>query len=352
MIVTHTIRGKSGSRHARAMRLAASLIALIAAAQTAEAADFRLPANDYGKVVLPVHESLGDAAREVVDRQNVFEPVGLLRDDDPIRLLTRAVGRLDLKVEEDGKQFLSTCTATIVEGNMVLTNYHCIPGFTGRVLEASILLDYYGSDSKTTRIPVETMPVEKDPKLDYSLTRLAGLAPADLVPVPISHDHVQPLERLTLIHHPAGQPKMMTSFRCYAAPNQGDGKMLRHRCDTLPGSSGALIFDINRHVVGLHHSGGLSINDPASFNEGSNMGDILDESQLLRTSVDASTTAGTPGVPAVSAAGSDRPSAGSGAAPATEIVTDSQPSAPSRADAGTPRPGSPADPLNSMIVGQ
>ena len=334
------------------MGLAGSLIALVAAAQMAQAADFRLPASDYGKDVLPVHESLGDAAREVVDRQNVFEPVGLLRDDDPIRLLTRAVGRLDLKVEEDGKQFLSTCTATIVEGNMVLTNYHCIPGFTGRVLEASILLDYYGPDSKTTRIPVETVPVEKDPKLDYSLTRLAGPAPADLVPVPISHDHVQPLERLTLIHHPAGQPKMMTSFRCYAASNQGDGKMLRHRCDTLPGSSGALIFDINRHVVGLHHSGGLSINDPASFNEGSNMADILDESHLLRASVDTSTSAPKPGAPAIASTGSERPAAGSAAVPATETTPSQPPSVPSRADAGTARSGSPADPLNSMIVGQ
>jgi len=260
---------------------AAALMGSAALPSNAEAFDFKLPASDYGEVVLPLRQSLGDAARDVIDRKNVFEPVGLLREDDPVRQLARSVGRLDLKVEEDGQQFLSTCTATIVEGGLVLTNYHCIPGFSGNVLEASLLLDYYGPDSQTTRIPVETTPVEQDPTLDYALARLAGPVPEGLQPPSFTPDRPRPLERLLVIHHPAGQPKMMTQFRCYAAQSQDEGPKLRHRCDTLPGSSGAPIFNTERQVIGIHHSGGLNENDPNSFNQGSNSSDILLKSAFL-----------------------------------------------------------------------
>ena len=300
----------TASRRSRSRIAALCAAAVLSAAMVpsgAHAVDFKLPAGDYGKVVLPLRQSLGDAARDVVDRQNVFEPIGLLRDDDPMRQVARAVGRLDLKIEENGQEFLSTCTATIVEGNLVLTNYHCIPGFTGRVIEASLLLDYYGPDSQTTRISVETTPLEKNADLDYSLSRLAGPPPAGLLPIPFSRQRSRPLERLTIVHHPAGQPKMMTQFRCYAADSQADGPKLRHRCDTLPGSSGAPIFNSERQVVGIHHTGGLNENDPNSFNEGSNVTDILAGSARLRDSqgpasgVAGSKAPGTPGG-AVSAA--------------------------------------------------
>ncbi|MCE7030202.1 trypsin-like serine peptidase [Jiella avicenniae] len=303
--------GKSRKRRFAAV-LAAAMLGSAAFAPTASAIDFKLPAEDYGKVVLPLRQSLGDAARDVVDRQNVFEPIGLLRDDDPMRRLSRAIGRLDLKVEENGKEFLSTCTATIVEGNLVLTNYHCIPGFSGKVLEASLLLDYYGPDSQTTRIPVETTPVENDPKLDYSLSRLAGAPPADLLPVPFSRERTRPLERLIVVHHPAGQPKMMTQFRCYAADKQEDGPLLRHRCDTLPGSSGALIFNSDRQVVGIHHSGGLNENDPSSFNEGSNTVDIIGESAFLHLSPAAGGGAAVASAPSAASSTTATPAATTG----------------------------------------
>ena len=332
-------RPGNARKHRLAAFLAAAMLGTVTFASNASAIDFKLPAEDYGKVVLPLRQSLGDAARDVVDRQNVFEPIGLLRDDDPMRRLSRAIGRLDLKVEENGKQFLSTCTATIVEGNLILTNYHCIPGFSGKVLEASLLLDYYGPDSQTIRIPVETTPVENDPKLDYSLTRLAGPAPADILPVPFARERSRPLERLIVVHHPAGQPKMMTQFRCYAAEKQEDGPLLRHRCDTLPGSSGALIFNSDRQVVGLHHSGGLNENDPSSFNEGSNTVDIIGESAFLHLS------------PA--AGGGAVASAPSPASPGTTTAAADarQPSAPKPAGAGQPAVAPGPGPSQNEAIG-
>ena len=73
-----------------------ALGAALAVAAPSLAADYRLPASEYGKVSLASKQSLGDAADMVSSQENVFEPMGLLREDDPLRKLTRAVGRLDL----------------------------------------------------------------------------------------------------------------------------------------------------------------------------------------------------------------------------------------------------------------
>jgi len=198
----------SAARRRRA-RVTTAAFALAAAALAAPAAgfDYRLPASEYGKVSLAARQSLG-AADTVADQQNVFEPMSLLREDDPLRMLTRAVGRLDLLIDDDGDRFMSSCTATIVnDGEAVLTASHCIPGFEGRVVEASILLDYFSADSDTIRLGVATEPMANDKGLDYALVALLDPVPADLLPVSIAERDVLPGERLTMVHHPAGYPK-------------------------------------------------------------------------------------------------------------------------------------------------
>lgn len=63
------------------------------------------------------------------------------------------------------------------------------------------------------------------------------------------------LTTLFLVHHPGGYPKYVTRGRCQTDDPAIDGTDILHRCDTLPGSSGAPIFDNNtRQVVGLHYS--------------------------------------------------------------------------------------------------
>ena len=47
----------------------------IAASAPHLAADYRLPASEYGKVSLASKQSLGDAADVVSSQENVFEPI-------------------------------------------------------------------------------------------------------------------------------------------------------------------------------------------------------------------------------------------------------------------------------------
>jgi len=238
----------------------------------------------YGKVVLPLNESLGDAAETIRKQGNIFEPLSELRKDDPLRIRARAIGRLDLLVENAGKRSLVTCTASIVSVDLLLTNYHCIPGKHGKIVKASLLLDYEKSDgSGTTRIPVEPRALEGNAGLDYALARLLAPVPSDISPLKLSTSFVKPREQLLMIHHPAGQTKKMSRFKCLASKSTPQkGPYVRHVCESLPGSSGGILFNTRSGAVGLHHSGGLDKNDPDSFNKGTLLSRLIASSRTLK----------------------------------------------------------------------
>ncbi len=251
----------------------------------AVAADVPLFSPDaYGKAVLPLNESLGKSAQTIAKQGNIFEPLSQLRKDDPLRVRARAIGRLDLLVEKSGKQSLVTCTASIVSAELILTNYHCIPGQQGKIIKASLLLDYEKSDgSGTTRINVEPRALEGDAGLDYALARLLGPVPSKISPLKLSTRSVKPREQLLMIHHPAGQTKKMSRFRCLASKSTPQkGPYVRHVCESLPGSSGGILFNTSTGAVGLHHSGGLDKNDPDSFNKGTLLSRLIATSATLK----------------------------------------------------------------------
>ncbi|MCF6199616.1 MAG: serine protease [Hyphomicrobiaceae bacterium] len=262
-----------------------SVAPAILAGPSALAADVPLFSPDsYGLAVLPLNESLGKSADTIAKQGNIFEPLSQLRKDDPLRVRARAIGRLDILVEKAGKKSLVTCTATIISADLLLTNYHCIPGKQGKIVKASLLLDYEKSDgSGTTRIPVEPRALEGDAGLDYALARMLGPVPSDISPLKLSTHSVKPREQLLMIHHPAGQTKKMSRFKCLASKSTPQkGPYVRHICESLPGSSGGILFNTSTGAVGLHHSGGLDKNDPDSFNKGTLLARLVASSRTLK----------------------------------------------------------------------
>jgi hypothetical protein len=75
---------------------------------------------------------------------------------------------------------------------------------------------------------------------------------------------------------------MMSRFRCLALREQPDAAELRHRCDTLGGSSGSLVFNVGGEIVALHKEGGLDPKDQSSFNTATLFASILAESDVLK----------------------------------------------------------------------
>lgn len=94
---------------------------------------------------------------------------------DVLRKLARPVGRLAIGLP-GGK--LAFCTASLVADELVLTNYHCIPGLGthGAVTEAMLWMGYLlpASLEGVAQYPVDLAPVEADKTLDYALLRVRG----------------------------------------------------------------------------------------------------------------------------------------------------------------------------------
>jgi hypothetical protein len=117
-----------------------------------------------------------------------------------------------------------------------------------------------------------------------------------------------------VIHHPLGRPKMMSRFRCLAMREQPDATELRHRCDTLGGSSGALLFNTQGEIVALHREGGLDPKDQSSFNTATPFTAILAESATLRSIATAA-------APAHAAVPDQRPGAAASAVSPAQLDT-------------------------------
>jgi hypothetical protein len=142
-------------------------------------------------------------------------------------------------------------------------------------------LDQDGRESR--RFDLSVTPVDSNEKLDFSIVQVQGDA-SEFEGVQLSEAPVQPGQSLVVIHHPQGRPMVMTRFRCQASSDQPDQSALRHRCDTLPGSSGAMIFTSGLKGVALHFGGGLQPGDERSFNLSTRVTALAGASPAIRAS--------------------------------------------------------------------
>ncbi|WP_284211711.1 trypsin-like serine peptidase, partial [Methylobacterium brachythecii] len=290
---------------------AACLLSSVTLAAPAQAQTVGFDPADYGRAQLPLRQTTGDAAAFVDQNKGAFEPVAELDPKDALAVLARPIGRVDilLKNTRTGQQMGASCTGTLLPGDYVLTNHHCLPQ-SGELtpLKVSILMDYLTLDGKgSRRFEMEAKPIEFDPRLDYALARVAGHPGEIYGTARLSGGEIAGNPSMLVIHHPLGRPKVMSRFRCFAMKEQPDGPDLRHRCDTLAGSSGSLMFEGSVGAVALHKEGGLDPKDASSFNSATRLNAILGKSRILAE------IAGQPGRP-VAAADPGKPSAAPAAA--------------------------------------
>ena len=79
--------------------------------------------------------------------------------------------------------------------------------------------------------------------------------------LPLKSVTIKDGDRLSVIQHPAGGPKQLSFLSNIVA--YADERRVQYLTETLPGSSGAPVFDSSWNVVALHHSGGW-LTDPGS----------------------------------------------------------------------------------------
>ena len=227
------------------------------------------------------------------------------RAPSDVRAIARFIGRLQVclrttdgkprTIVRDGREirldspFVTNCTASLLPGNRLLTNAHCFYdpelarlGFTV-VDQVRVNFNYTSKDDvgAVTTYLVSPREVALAEDLDTMVLQIISSdANADQgghIPMVMS-TALEPFQELRMIHHPAAEPQQYSAGTCQIHRRQSeiaaDRSPFRHTCESIGGSSGALLFDARTlRVVALHNQGGLSQTGD-SFNGGHKIGPI------------------------------------------------------------------------------
>lgn len=189
-----------------------------------------------------------------------YEPVEQFGSSGTYGQIARSVGLLeiDLVGVDDGQRGRMTCTATLVADDLLLTNYHCLPGSdsTRQAVRARLYLDVLRAADTPVVFPVAVQPEEGDAELDYALVHVGGAPGRRYGTVALTAREVGADEALLVVHHPGGDV-LQLSRGCtliafeYPVPAPD----LLHSCAVEPGSSGSLLFAADGAAVGLNRGG-------------------------------------------------------------------------------------------------
>lgn len=222
----------------------------------------------------PDHEGLKEAlagapARPPAERQDTIEWSGPTGDRELEKIIgaqsmlvpvshlqvglnrSRSVVRVKRASGESGSGF-------VTGSNILVTNHHVLPdedaardavlqfnyqqtvaGLDTQIEEANLLSDIFFKTSK---------------KDDWTAVRIEGEPSVKWGSLVLTPATVKKGDHVNIIQHPGGGPKQI-SLVANVVAYVGDGRV-QYLTDTLPGSSGSPVFDVNWNVVALHHSGG------------------------------------------------------------------------------------------------
>jgi V8-like Glu-specific endopeptidase len=157
-------------------------------------------------------------------------------------------------------------TAFLIDGDRLVTNHHVLPG-ADSASDGTAIFNFqkaaagYDEAAEALKLePERCFQTSRDD--DFTVVGVSG-APVsrwgriELKPHPVARG-----DRVNIIQHPGGGPKQLgLSFDVVAFVGAG---RLQYLTDTLPGSSGAPVFDSQWNLVALHHSGGWLV-EPGSL---------------------------------------------------------------------------------------
>lgn len=243
------------SARVRAFALGISLLPAVASA-------FILP--DHGSRTICGNDKMEDMIKLDAKMQAMGHPIG--------RITTG---------EGDEQGF---CTGTLIDKDLVLTARHC----QNACKDMSITFGFLSRNKETFNCKeIVESGDENKTNQDYMLFRVEGSPGVNWGWYDVSDQPVQKGQELLIIHHPSAKPMKVSRKECKATEVDSRG-MLRHRCDTEPGSSGSAIMipdyndPENSRIVGVHTLGGCSA-DPKRYNSGPSMQHLVKLSNTLRT---------------------------------------------------------------------
>jgi hypothetical protein len=180
------------------------------------------------------------------------------------RLISKSVGMIVSCHQADQyhpKDFVSSCSVTLIDADLVVLAAHCISDFTFEVPTSSVTFDYEvqcdGSlvpsyDAKFYKV-IRLVKYRYTDGRDYAVLQLRGLPPVPPVPVRISN--MPPNENAFGIHHPNGAVKKISPSASTLQPIKSFGSMINIDLDVAGGSSGSGLFDAFGNIVGVLANG-------------------------------------------------------------------------------------------------
>lgn len=198
----------------------------------------------------------GGDLEKITGTMSTLRPIGFLTHG---LAASKSVGRVVLADGSSGSGFL-------IKGNILITNNHVLPSTevarTARVefnyqknpqgLDEPV--DAYDLDPDTT---FATSPQEDQGGDDWTAVQVKGDPSAKWGTLALSRlpeGTPKTGEEVIIIQHPGGGPKQIALS--HNAIAYADKRRLQYLTDTLEGSSGSPVFDVEWRLVGLHHKGG------------------------------------------------------------------------------------------------
>lgn len=189
-------------------------------------------------------------AEQVMGKQPTFLPISFLEVG-----LQRARSIARVTRADQG-----TGTAFLTDDNVLVSNHHVLP----TVESARSALVEFNVETTWDRLDLKAVAVELDPDAgfatspydedDWTLVRVTGNVNEVWGSIPVTPRLVGPGDRVNIIQHPDGGPKQITMY--HNVVTFADDRRVQYLTDTLPGASGAPVFDSRWRVVAVHHFGG------------------------------------------------------------------------------------------------
>lgn len=206
-------------------------------------------------------EAIKSEAFAVAQIEQGFQPERMNTIDNLVEIaflekgvkFARSTGRIKLRTGGSG-------TGTMISPDLALTNNHVI-GSTAEAIDAVMEFDFE-KDINGKHKPVQSRRilelVSTDRTLDYAVVRLEGRPGDEFGFVDLTqHSSPQPDHPKqgypVIVQHPGGKHKQVALTDNHVVGIRSP--YFHYTTDTMPGSSGSLVYDQNWVAMGLHHAG-------------------------------------------------------------------------------------------------
>jgi V8-like Glu-specific endopeptidase len=168
----------------------------------------------------------------------------------------------------------------ISDTDIFLTNHHVLP--TAELAESSKVQFNYqrtvsGLPAQAVEVGVASGFFYTSKEDDWSVVKLTGNPSASFGFIELKPRKVSKNDFVNIVQHPGGEHKQIALY--HNLVTFSDDSIVQYLTDTLPGSSGACVFNSDWDAVALHHSGGWitepGLSSPVLRNEGINITRVI-----------------------------------------------------------------------------